>query len=80
MSDIATLLQDEATTVVVVGATDNPAKYGSVIYRDLKGKGFTVWPVNTHRQTVDGDPAYRSLSDLRRGDRERYLRRLLCLR
>lgn len=64
MSDIATLLQDDATTIAVVGATDNPAKYGSVIYRDLKRKGFTVWPVNNHRTTVDGDRAYASLADL----------------
>jgi len=61
MTDIATLLQDDATTVAVVGATDDPSKYGSVIYRDLKRKGFTVWPVNNHRDTVDGDTAYRSL-------------------
>ncbi len=64
MTDIATLLHDDATTIAVVGATDNSAKYGSVIYRDLKHKGFTVWPVNRHRNTVDGDTAYRSLRDL----------------
>lgn len=64
MTDFATLLEDDATTVAVVGATDNQAKYGSVIYRDLKGKGFTVWPVNHHRATVDGDTAYATLGDL----------------
>jgi predicted CoA-binding protein len=50
--------------VAVVGATDDPAKYGSVIYRDLKRKGFTVWPVNPGRDTVDGDPAYDGLAEL----------------
>ncbi len=64
MNDIAQLLQDGATTVAVVGATDDPGKYGSVIYRDLKAKGFTVYAVNPHRATVDGDPAYPSLGDL----------------
>ena len=64
MKDIATLLHEPDATVAVVGATDDPAKYGSVIYRDLKRKGFTVWPVNPYRTTVDGDQTYASLADL----------------
>lgn len=64
MTDIATLLNDPATTVAVVGATDNAAKYGSVIYRDLKRKGYTVFPVNPNRVEVDGDKAYPSLDKL----------------
>ncbi len=64
MSDISTLLQRPDTTIAVVGATDDPDKYGSVIYRDLKAKGFGVFPVNLHRATVDGDMAYRTLGDL----------------
>ena len=64
MTDIASLLLADDTTVAVVGATDDPDKYGSVIYRDLKGKGFTVYPVNPNRATVDGDTAYPSLLDL----------------
>lgn len=64
MTDIASLLDRPETTVAVVGATDNPSKYGHVIYRDLKRKGFHVYPVNANRSTVDGDPAFPSLSDL----------------
>jgi len=64
MKDIATLLQEPDTTVAIVGATDDPAKYGSVIYRDLKRKGFKVFPVNPGRDTVDGDKAYSTLADL----------------
>ncbi len=64
MNDIATLLHRDDTSVAVVGATDDPTKYGSVIYRDLKRKGYEVYPVNPNRQTVDGDPAFNSLDDL----------------
>jgi len=64
MNDIATLLHRDDTTVAVVGATDDPAKYGSVIYRDLKHKGFEVYPVNPNRDTVAGDRAYKSLDEL----------------
>ncbi len=64
MKDIAALLDDPETTVAVVGATDDAAKYGSVIYRDLKRKGFKVFPVNPVRKTVDGDKSYASLTAL----------------
>lgn len=62
--DIATLLNKPETTVAVVGATDDAMKYGSVIYRDLKRKGYTVFPVNPNRTEVDGDKAYPSLDEL----------------
>jgi predicted CoA-binding protein len=64
MKDIARLLEEPDTTVAVVGATDNPSKYGHVIYRDLKRKGFQVYPVNPRRERVDGDRAYPSLMAL----------------
>ena len=52
------------TTVAVIGANDNPDKYGGRIYRDLKNKGFTVYPINPNRDVVDGDPTFASLADL----------------
>lgn len=58
------LLNDPTTSVALVGATDNPAKYGATIYRNLKAKGIPVLAVNPNRVTVDGDPAYASLADL----------------
>ncbi len=64
MKNIVDLLDEPDTTVAVVGATDNPSKYGSIIYRDLKRKGFTVFPVNPNRSAVDGDPTYSHLQDL----------------
>jgi predicted CoA-binding protein len=62
--DIASLLVEEETAVAVVGATDNPSKYGYVIYRDLKRKGYRVFPVNPGRDTVDGDRAYPTVAEL----------------
>jgi hypothetical protein len=64
MKDIARLLEVPETTVAVVGATDNPSKYGHVIYRDLKRKGFQVYAVNPRRERVDGDRAYPTLAAL----------------
>ena len=62
--DILTLLTVPGTSVAVVGATANPSKFGYRIYRDLKAKGFTVYPVNPYRDEIDGDRCYRSLADL----------------
>lgn len=64
METISTLLDEGDPVIAIVGATDNPAKYGNRIYRDLKGKGYRVYPVNPTRDTIDGDPAYADLADL----------------
>lgn len=50
--------------IAVVGATDAPGKYGGIIYRDLKRKGYRVVPVNPAREIVDGDPVYTSILDI----------------
>jgi predicted CoA-binding protein len=64
MTDFTPLLAEPDTSIAVVGATDSPGKYGGIIYRDLKGRGFRVFAVNPSRDTVDGDPAYAGLADL----------------
>lgn len=56
--DLTPLLFEPETTIAVVGATDAPGKYGGIIYRDLKAKGYRVFGVNPGRDTVDGDPCY----------------------
>jgi len=61
---ILDLLERPDVRIAVVGANDNPAKFGYRIYRDLKRKSFRVWPVNPNRSTVDGDGSYARLEDL----------------
>ena len=64
MSSIPQILNDGDPAIAVVGATDHLHKYGAKIYRDLKAKGYRVYPVSLVNDTVDGDPAYRDLADL----------------
>lgn len=64
MSDLYSLTNEPDTSYAIVGATDRPGKYGGIIYRDLKRKGFQVFAVNPYRDTVDGDPAWPSVSEL----------------
>lgn len=64
MKDLTPLLTQPGTSLAVVGATDHPTKYGGIIYRDLKEKGYPVLAVNPYRETVDGDPCWKSVKDL----------------
>lgn len=64
MTDLVSLLGDPGTSLAVIGATDRPGKYGGIIYRDMKTKGYTVYAVNPYRDMVDGDPCWHSVKDL----------------
>jgi predicted CoA-binding protein len=64
MTDLTFLLGEPGATVAVIGATDHPTKYGGIIYRDLKGRGIRVLAVNPYRETVDGDPCWKTVLDL----------------
>lgn len=64
MKDLTPLLSEPGMSIAVIGATDHPTKYGGIIYRDLKQKGFTVLAVNPYRETVDGDPCWPTVKDL----------------
>lgn len=64
MTDLGQLLNTPGTTLAIVGATDRPGKYGGIIYRDMKAKGFPVFGVNPYRQTVDGDRCWPTVVDL----------------
>ena len=50
------------TRIAVVGASNDPAKYGNIIVRNLAGKGYTVLPVNLHEKEIAGIPAWPSLT------------------
>ena len=54
----------EQKRFAVVGATDNPQKYGNQIVKNLKGRGYEVYPVNPRLQKVEGLTCYASLADL----------------
>lgn len=50
------------TRIAVVGASNNPEKYGHIIVRNLSGKGYTVLPINPKEPEIAGWPAYPSVS------------------
>jgi len=64
MTDLTPLLGEPGASVAVIGATDHLTKYGGIIYRDLKRRGIRVLAVNPYRETVDGDPCWKTVLDL----------------
>jgi hypothetical protein len=51
-------------TLAVVGVSRNPQKFGNMVYKELKAKGYRVFPVNSKVDKIEGEPCYPSLSAL----------------
>jgi len=63
MQEFSTLLS-KTNRFAVVGASDDPEKYGYRVYKMLREAGYTVYPVNPKRETVQGDKAFPDLAAL----------------
>jgi predicted CoA-binding protein len=51
--------------IAVTGVSRTPAGHGSnIVYQRLKDRGYDVVAVNPNTDTVEGDPAYPSLSSI----------------
>lgn len=48
----------------VVGASNNPDKFGYRIYKVLDRYGYTVYPVNPREREIEGRQCYASLAEL----------------
>ncbi len=52
------------TPIAVVGASENPQKYGHIITRDLLKAGYAVTGVNPKGGMISGTPMVRSLAEV----------------
>lgn len=50
--------------IALVGATPDPKKYGNIILKDLKTKGFEVIPVNPRYEQIDNLKCFKSVKEL----------------
>jgi predicted CoA-binding protein len=48
----------------VVGATNNTKKYGYEIFKNLRSRGYEVYPVNPKLEELEGVKCYPSLTDI----------------
>ncbi len=51
-------------TLAIVGVSRSGKGFGTAAYRELKQKGYTVYPVHREATAIDGEPCYPSLSAL----------------
>lgn len=64
LADATNLLRNTGTRIAVVGASNDPSKYGNIIVQDLMDHGYEVLPVNPNEAMIEGLPVYRSLADV----------------
>jgi uncharacterized protein len=50
--------------IAVVGASRNRAKYGNIVYRNLKELGYRVFAVNPVAKTIEDDPCFPNLRSI----------------
>ena len=58
-------LKDKNKTIALVGASNDPTKYGNKILLNLKSKGFNVIPINNKGEEIDGSPSFKNVSDIK---------------
>jgi len=51
-------------TLAVAGVSRNVNKFGYRVYKELKDKGYTVYPVNPNAESIEGDACYATLAAL----------------
>lgn len=51
-------------TVAIIGASNDPRKFGNKAVRAFLQQGFTVYPVNPNETEVEGIAAYKSIRDV----------------
>jgi hypothetical protein len=50
--------------MAVIGASNERDKFGNLACRELKIRGFRVYPVNPHENEIDGERCYHTINEL----------------
>jgi uncharacterized protein len=53
-----------AKVVAVIGASNNPRKFGNRAVRAYRQQGYTVVPINPHEREIEGLKVYASVLDV----------------
>jgi hypothetical protein len=54
----------EPQKFAVAGASRNPKKFGGAVFKELKEKGFDLYPVNPNASEIQGVKCYNSIDEL----------------
>lgn len=50
--------------MAMAGVSRNPKKFGGAIFKELREKGFELYPINPNADEIQGVKCYRSVDDL----------------
>lgn len=50
--------------IAMAGVSSNQKKFGYIIFKELREKGFDICPVNPKVEEIDGVKCYKSVSDI----------------
>lgn len=50
--------------IAIVGVSRNKSKFGNTLYKELKRKGYKLFPINPNTNTIDEDTCYPDLHSL----------------
>ena len=59
------ILENKNNLIALVGASNDPKKYGNKILLDLVSKGYNVIPINSKEDTIAGTKSYKNILDLK---------------
>ncbi len=65
LNDIQRFLKPKK--LAIAGASRNPKKFGGSVLKELKEKGFDVYPVNPNATEIQGQKCYSSVTQLPEG-------------
>lgn len=54
----------EPRKMAMAGVSRNPKKFGGAIFKELKEKGFDLYPINPNSDEIQGVKCYKSLAEL----------------
>ena len=57
-------LKNKKNLIALVGASNDPKKYGNKILLDLISKGYNVAPINNQEEMISGIKSYKNVMDL----------------
>ena len=63
LDDIYTFF-DKQKSIAVAGVSQNPKKFGRIVYDDLKKKGYKLIPINPHSNKIGDDECIKSITEL----------------
>ena len=50
--------------LAIAGVSRSDKKFGTIVYMDLKKRGFKIYGINPYMEHIDGDTCYSSLAQL----------------